>query len=214
MAEIQRRQIARKIPIADITDSSFVKEEGFEPSYIVHKYGNITRVNVVGIIVENSTNEFYEGITVDDGTGKVAARSFEKKGMFNGLSVGNVVQIIGKIREYNGERYVGCEAVKDVGATDWLNLRKKEWVLLDKKLKKVNVPEIRKSESSVKEEVVEGDVNSKVYSIIKQLDTGNGADIDEIIKKANISKCEEIIKKMLMNGDVFEIRPGKIKTLE
>ncbi len=216
MPEIQKRQIARKIPVADILNSGFVKEEGFEPSHISHKYGNITRVNIMGIVVENTNNEFYEGIIVDDGSGKIPARSFEKKGMFQNFEIGNVVQLIGKIREYNGERYVGCEIVRKLDSKEWLNLRKKEQQLLDKIIRTQDVMPAKKTEpAAATEEVVEisGD-NSKVFSIIKQLDSGNGADVDEVLKKAKVSQGEAIIKRLLMNGDVFEIRPGRLKTLE
>ena len=41
-----------------------------------------------------------------------------------------------------------------------------------------------------------------------------GIDIDEVIKKSNINGSEAIIINLLKEGDIFEIRPGKLKVLE
>ena len=52
------------------------------------------------------------------------------------------------------------------------------------------------------------------YSLIKKLDKGEGVTFEDVIKNSATSKAETIITKLLENGDVFEIKPGKLKVLE
>ena len=57
-------------------------------------------------------------------------------------------------------------------------------------------------------------IDEEVYSLIKKLDDGYGVSIEDIIKNSNNSKAENIITKLLERGDIFEIKPGKLKVLE
>lgn len=53
----------------------------------------------------------------------------------------------------------------------------------------------------------------KIIKLIKELDQGNGVLIEEIIEKSPLDKTEDIIEKMLQNGDIFQNNPGKVKVL-
>ncbi|MDK2849404.1 MAG: hypothetical protein PWP03_772 [Candidatus Woesearchaeota archaeon] len=52
-----------------------------------------------------------------------------------------------------------------------------------------------------------------VYDLIKKLDDGEGADLDQIIIKSKLEDCEDVIKKLLREGEIYEIRPNKFKVL-
>ncbi len=52
-----------------------------------------------------------------------------------------------------------------------------------------------------------------VLSIIEKLDKGDGVDIDDIIKESKFEDCEKVIDNLLRNGEIYEIRPGKLKLL-
>jgi RPA family protein len=54
----------------------------------------------------------------------------------------------------------------------------------------------------------------KVYGMIKSLDRGKGADTDEVIEKSGLENCQRVIQTLLEEGEIFEIRPGKLKVLE
>ncbi len=56
----------------------------------------------------------------------------------------------------------------------------------------------------------------RVCRIIKELDAGKGANMDEVIEKCagDGDDAEKIIKSLLEEGEIFEIRPGKLKVLE
>ena len=55
-----------------------------------------------------------------------------------------------------------------------------------------------------------------IIATITKLDTGDGADIDEVISSSGIdeSQAENIINNLLMDGEAFEIRPGRLKLLD
>ena len=55
---------------------------------------------------------------------------------------------------------------------------------------------------------------SSQTKLIKDIDSGDGADTQEVITKSNIDKAEQIITNLLEQGEVFEIKPGRSKVLE
>lgn len=98
------------------------------------------------------------------------------------------------------------------------------------KIKEVNEKkDISLNESSVKEDVkkeviekpkedlpINDNINpkQKVYLTIKKLDKGEGVDIDDVIIFSKIEESEEIIKMLLKEGEIFEIKKGRLKVLE
>ena len=53
----------------------------------------------------------------------------------------------------------------------------------------------------------------KIMILISELDTGDGVAIDEIIEKSTIVDVEDIIERLIKNGEVFNNLPGKVKVL-
>jgi len=203
--EFQKRQIAFKISIADIINGNFVKDN-FSAGYINLNELTISRVNIIGTVVYKLEHESNPVIIIDDGTGKISLRSFENNAPFSKIDVGDAALVIGRVREFNGERYIMQEILKKVNDIDWLNLRKLE-------LKNNNYHnEITKTSEDVPSDVV--DFNEEIFTLIRKLDDGNGALTEDVIKNSNKSGAENIINKLMENGDIFEIKPGKIKVLE
>ncbi len=74
----------------------------------------------------------------------------------------------------------------------------------------------KETEEIVVEEIQEEKPENKIELIIKtikEFDKGDGADIEEIISKLNSIKAESIISSLIKEGEVFEIRPGRVKVL-
>ena len=69
-------------------------------------------------------------------------------------------------------------------------------------------------EEVIKEEQIEDNTSKKIFDLIKEIDDGMGADTQEVITKANMGNAEEIISMLLKEGEVFEIKSGKLKVLE
>jgi len=86
----------------------------------------------------------------------------------------------------------------------WIDVRKIEL----KKRKNEERPVIKER----KEEVLSP--YQKILEIIGSLDFGKGADYHEVIAKSKVVDCERMINALLEQGEIFEIRPGKLKVLE
>jgi len=236
MANPQKRQTAYKAQIKDIVCGDFIRAEGWNPNYIIDKYNRkISRINLISAIVDISGKENtfnYCSLALDDGTGRITARIFEEHERLKGFSVGDIILIIGRIREYGKERYILPEIIKKIHNPIWIDLRKKEIEILQKSLNK-KLPESEKVKEKKKpennnanqedkkveeEEIVDmkgvSGLSEKINSIIRELDCGEGADIDEVISKSGVESCEDMINSLLLEGDIFEIKPGRLKVLD
>ncbi|MEM4336988.1 MAG: OB-fold nucleic acid binding domain-containing protein [Candidatus Woesearchaeota archaeon] len=212
--ERKKRQTAYKINVKDIIESSFDNENDF--FYAKTKIGPVSRVNIIGFVISKEINEFSSTLVIDDGSGRIATRFFDKKQNLENIELGDAVNVIGRIRMYGDQKYVAIEIIKKVNPL-WVEYRKKELLILEDIYKKIELCEEEKKNlpPQFEEEVVEN--NSEIQIIldcIKKFDDGNGANISDIIKKSNCSDAERIIQELIKNGDVFEIMPGKIKILE
>jgi len=158
---------------------------------------------MLGAVVHKSEGA-YAGAVIDDGTGKISLRAFENIGVFSKADVGDFVLVIGKIRSFNDEKYVMPEIIRKIDAA-WMNVRKLE-------LKDMHAA--GENAKAMAHDVEEVPVNDEIYSLIKSLDNGDGVSVDDVIKSSKDKSAEFIINKLLESGDIFEIKPGRLKVLE
>ena len=220
--EQRKRSVAIKIAISDIKALPFFKEEGWASSYLKHSEDQIIRISFVGTLIQKSPDNLSGAI--DDGSGSIPLRVFEDKGMISSVDVGDVVLVIGKPREYSNERYVLPEIVKKVDSAwqkVWKSEISKKWVPLssvpsDQKVISQPSQEDEVQQDPIVEEVesVEESPLEKVCGFIRSKDAGNGVDVQEIVESKVVEKAETLISTLLKNGDIFEIRPGRVKVLE
>ncbi len=212
MEKSQKRQVAYKVKINDILSGPYIKEEGeWVPNYIVVGDKKVSRVNLMAVVVskQNSENTNYKNLTIDDGSGKISIRSFEENSNFDGIEIGDFVLVIGRPREYLNDKYIVSEILKKVDGALWAEVRKLELA------NNAGEVALKKDSVGVKEESIEEeDTATKIFKLIKEVDSGSGADTQEVISKSNIDKAEQIITNLLEQGEVFEIKPGKLKVLE
>ena len=216
MAEIQKRQIAYKVKIGDIHKGEYVQEAGWTPNYVLIDEKKVSRVNIIGVIVNIEQGIEAQSFDVEDDSGRISVRFFEEKEQLKELNVGEIVLIIGRPREYNNEKYIVPEIIKEVDG-NWLELRTFE---LEKDVGEEN-EEKRDDENKERgvdvEEVEIEEVNEgkdggseEVIKIIKEEDKGDGVDYERVLEKV---KNEKFIKILLEEGEIFEIKPGKLKVL-
>ena len=204
----QKRQVAYRVSISAILSGSITKDEFFV-GYIRLGNNNVSRVNVIATLVHKPEhNSSYYNAIIDDGTGRIILRSFENNDTFSKVDVGDTMLVIGKIREFNGEKYVVPEILKKLKNIGWVNVRKLELMHNDMVSYDIKITD----KDAIEQESVS--INEEIYSLIKKLDDGYGVSIEDIIKNSNNSKAENIITKLLERGDIFEIKPGKLKVLE
>ncbi len=192
---------AKKLRIKDVLNSSYVKEEGTNPNYLIVGNDRVSRVNIIGTLVNIRRDE--NEAELDDGSGMILLKSFEQKNFFEGVNVGDLILVIAKPREF-GIKYLVPEVIKKT-TLDWLEVRREE-------LKKEGVKEEVKK--AVVEEKVEfvGTGKEELLEKIRSLDDGDGVFILDVIKE-NL-KNEELIQELLKEGEIFQPGPGKIKVLE
>ncbi|MCH8004156.1 MAG: hypothetical protein IH934_06020 [Nanoarchaeota archaeon] len=200
----QKRQTAYKIRIKDILDSRYVKTEGFNPNYLELRSKEVSRINVIGVVVQKSGINNYKSLTIDDGTGKISSRVFEDNILLNKIDIGNIVIIIGRPREFSSEKYILIEIIKKIDPS-WAKVRKLE-------LGKIGNDNNFSNNNSVEEEAILSPTN-EIVKLIKELDKGEGVSIEDVLSK-NIKGMDKIIDVLLKEGDIFEVKPGKLKVLE
>jgi len=140
--------------IADLLKGEIVQKEN-EPSALYIGGEKLQRVRIYGTAV--STQE----LIVDDGTGSILVRSFDKPII---AELGDPVLVIGRPRLYNGEHYVIGEIVKKIDPI-WLAIIKKK----NKKAGPLElIRELDKGEGADYEEVI-SQLGSKGESQITHL---------------------------------------------
>jgi hypothetical protein len=131
------RSTAVKIGIKDINEAEFVRStERWEPNYLVTPFKDrVSRVRVLATVVSKfvSEDKKYSTVTLDDGSDTISVRVFEEDGwMLKGLAVGDIVDVVGKIKEYREERYISPESIWRIDDPNWELVRKLELLLATK----------------------------------------------------------------------------------
>ena len=210
--KFQKRQTAYKIRANAILDSKYIKTEGFEPNYLEVDGQEISRINIIGVIVEKSS-QYSQGIlAIDDGTGKISARVFENNVSLNNLAIGDIVLIIGRPREFSSEKYILIEVIKKI-APAWAKVRKLELGNAPQDNSAQDNNNLVSNSNQVEESVVDLGTNNKIIKLIKDLDKGAGVSIEDLSSR-DIGDIDKRIDALLKEGDIFEVKPGKLKVLE
>jgi RPA family protein len=204
-----KRQTAYKCSIDTLNNGVFVKRPGWESSFLMTDYGDFSRVNIIAVVVAKENNN----ITLDDGTGKINARFFDNVNGLDNIEVGDLVIIVGRPREYSNNIYLTLEIVKKINNKLWIAYRKKELKLI-KKIRDV----VREAPKIQKEPIIVESANTvnsreKILHTISSLDNGDGTDIEDIIKISGIKNAEDVVQDMLLKGEIFELRAGRLKLM-
>ena len=222
-----KRQTAYICTINSLINGTYVRREGWEPNFISTSQGAVSRVQFAGVVIEKpSAND----ILVDDGTGSITIRRFED---IIEADIGQPVLIVGRPREYGGEVYIVSEVLKILPSPNWIKyfswLRGEVEKFIPSVPKKKTVESVKYPlndsvtsnslpvELSEPEKEVESplkNVAQNLINIIRELDPGDGAPTDEVLSKANIDGAEKKLQFLIEEGEVFELRAGKIKVLE
>ncbi|MBT4334204.1 hypothetical protein HOD61_00065 [archaeon] len=240
----QGRQTAYKAWISDLINNEYIQQKGeWEPNFVQIRNKQVSRVNIIAIAVEKFNNDdgSYASLSIDDGTETIPLKVWkEEMDIIEGIEVGDIILTIGKIKEYNGLRYILPEIVKKIENPRWVEVRKIELT------KEYGAPSIvaEKPSSNISEEPITEEVNTspKVESIgieveEEQLDSGSqlskgsrqdlldiisrskseeGMDILELIETSGIDEesANSLIQELLKEGEIFEIKKGKVKIIE
>jgi uncharacterized protein len=211
----QQRYTAHKIWLSELDNAPFHKSsKEFEPSFFEIKGQKISRINTIATVTNKNINEGFASITIDDSSSQIRAKVWqEDTKKLESINISDTALVIGKIREYNEEKYIVPEVIKKV-SPNWeiahkLNL-----------LKERGKPEISTDTVEVKEEEIKTNNSnpSLRQSVLTTIDTSGDAGIEIEILCQNLNQQEQevmpIIEELLREGQVFEALPGKYKVLK
>jgi len=150
-----KRLTAKKASVEEIVKGKFVKKSGFESSYVLTNLGRrLSRIRALGLIVDKfiSADERYATITLDDSTETIRCKVFINTKIFDGFGSGDLVDVFGKLREYNGEIYVMPEIISTVNANfETLRILELEKIFKEQREKIKKIRELQKQTSDLAE---------------------------------------------------------------
>ena len=213
------RYVAKKIIIKDIFLANYIQGTDNEPSQLVLNNDiKIFRINLIAIVIKKEIIGSITNVVLDDGSGNIIVRFFEENKAIEKTKIGDVILIIGKVRKYNEEKYVSPEIIKTLNPL-WLQVRNAEQKIhLTKKALPI---ELKNDEEDQKKIIEIEDLKQieiilpteKIIHLIKELDSGDGALIEDVIERSPLDETNKLLETMLEKGDIFQSQPGKIKVL-
>lgn len=236
------RQSLKKSRISDIVDARFFSGsiEEAKPNSVVTKFGDVmSRVQIVGTVVEKFKDDGgrFGSVTVDDGTESIQARLFgDDMRILDQVVPGDMVSVVGRMKNYNGENYVSPDFVRRIDDPNTEMLFKLEvlQILTEKKKTADDIRRLRDEMSQdelkdyasekygMNEEVLrailegkseEADYKPVILDMIGKLDTGDGVEIGNLLESAKLdeSMIEGAISELLSSGEIYEPVAGKFR---
>ncbi len=237
---MKERSPSKKVRIKDIVEGKFFhgSREDLKESFLISPLGQkISRVNLVGSVIDKFSTENYSFLLLDDGSGSIRVKGFgEKVELLKNFEKGDLVQVIGKVKEFDGEIYVSCEIIRKVEPN--FEIMRRLEVLKDIITQKRIVDDIKsicklpegeiinyaKEKYGLEEESVkyilevlnrdrEIDYKPIILKLIEELDEGNGVEVARIFELSNLpeSEVEKTLDSLLNSGEIFEPTPGVLK---
>jgi len=195
---MNKRYPAVRLSINHVLNSPIVKGDDERPSFITVNGRDVYRVMLTAFVSEREGRQF----TIDDGTGSVSLSVFDEME----INPGDCVRVIGRVREYGNERMVSGEIVRKC-SPEWAAVHKRKVLLEVGELSQRETPGV----------MVEGThsrmTSSDIFREVEARDKGDGASIEEIIGVLG-RKADYEIKRLVEEGELFEIRPGFVKVLK
>ena len=234
------RPAAYKMKIEDVALGQYVRSpDGTEPSYLLTPWGEqVTRVRVMGTVVDKFVrdDQNYATLRIDDGSETVGLRAWQEGVKeLDGFKVGDIVDVIGRVREFNGEVYLIPELIIRVDDPNWELVRELEVIAARREALASGVrPKIEKleprrpdtqfqrrtGESEPSEDtdeeplpIIPDEVKKRVVIAMEKLDAGSGVEPIGISNELNMSLAQvnDVLRVLFVDGDVFEPTHGKFR---
>lgn len=214
-----KRLTAFRTSIKDVMSAEFKQvEDGAD--YLEYDKLKVSRVRVIGTIVAKRINEdkTYAYVVIDDGTETIRAKSWkEEVEKLEKPIIGDIIEMIGRVREWEGERYLTCESLNVINdANHWL-YHKYELLLQGEKVERIEEKKETGMSTGVEaKKDKKENMEDEVLKLIKENDIGKGTSLTLINKKlkAKDKELEEVLKTLLNDGLIYEPSKHHYKILE
>jgi len=195
---------AYKLPISELIRGSF--QDGVLTTGSGFK---IQRAWVSGIVTQKRADK-YLSFMIDDGTGGLRVRVFENPEQYP-VELGDIVEVAGYIREYNGRIYVIPDFVRKIDPNTELLRRLEALKVLEELKKNPPKPPEPIPRETVSEPANEGDGKNEDLEAIILSALKVERTLPELQKATGLSEGQisGVLETLLDNGEVFEPKPGK-----
>lgn len=209
-------------------------------SYVITDFGEkIFRTNVVATVTEKFLGEDgrYISLTIDDESSAISVKAFrEGVEILRNVNLGDLIRVVGKIKNYNNENYIIAEAASKIDDSNFESLHKLEVLKNLAESKKIaeeirnlrdqltddELREYAKEKFDFDDEVLnivlagkktEVDYRPKILDAIGRLDAGDGVEISMLMKFLNLPEnlVESTLDSLLASGALYEPVIGKLK---
>ncbi|HDR53460.1 MAG TPA: hypothetical protein ENN60_02185 [archaeon] len=178
---------ATKVLLRFLKEGELVRDE--EGLRVKTPLGEVAYARVMGRVVDIFVREDggYGALTLDDETATLQVRFFRGDvDLIKKVSLGVLVDLIGRLREFQGRRYLVAEGFSVREDLNWELLRKLELA-----------------------ESLARDIKQEILDFIRQR---GGALMVEIREKWG--EDSQIVKDLKNDGEIYEPSPGVIKAVE
>ncbi len=121
---------ASKVYTIEIASGEFIRGTGSQRSFLRMWNGeDVDKARVMGTVVQRflSNDGTYSALTLDDGTETIRAKGWrEDAAMMGAFDVGQILDVIGHVREYDGEVYLSPITINRIQDPNWEPMRELE----------------------------------------------------------------------------------------
>ncbi len=199
----QKRQTAKIVNAEELNSGKYFQKEGFTPNYLLTPEGRrISRSRIVAVVVDTFINddESYGSITLDDGSDTIQVKFFNELEPMKKFEIGDIVEAVGKVREYQGQIYMNAEIMKerDVNKELLHELKHKkveeEWEQFRETVKQLK--DSGKDQEDIEKEMAgkldEEEVDALLQSFGEQFDTRASTEDMENLERDVIDAVEKL----------------------
>ena len=195
------RHTAFKVWINDLHKSDVkVAEEGF--SYLGIGENKVVRMNLFGSVIDKFVAESYATIIIDDSSGNIRLRVWaDDLYMLENSEVGDLLIVVGRWAEYDGERYLRPELVRKI-SVDWALLRRLE-------LNKTYGAPSQEEKIEIKEEVKKVEEVPPTLSarevVLNLIEKYDEISYEDLLSKSKADKnnLDVAVQDLLKEGEIF-----------
>jgi len=206
MVEQFKRHTAYKVWIGGIHKNPIVRDENGSSKISIGSL-QVARVNLIGGVIDAFKSENYGSLLVDDGSGTIRLKVWgEDLGLFEDKQVGDLVLVVGRVGEFNEERYVRPEIVRKI-STDWALLRRLELVQKFGAPKKEEKVEVSVKDQPQKEVEPSLAAREAILNTIEKLEEVDEAKLVEACAMPR-EKVMVALNDLLKEGEVFSPKKG------
>ncbi len=205
----RQRQTAYKVPIKELSNNPYVEQEGWDPDYVQINGKNVSRINIMAVVIDKQVSGSLATLTLDDSTGIIQARYFnDDVRKVSEINTGDTILMIGKPRKFNDQVFITVEISRKINPA-WMKIRRIE---LEKEFKTVLADNGQKHKESKQQMNTHSE---KFLDMIKEMDSGAGVDMDDLVSSSGLrdEEAREVIVELIKLGEIYEPKPNKIRIL-